>query len=249
VRENGVGHRHVDVAATTAGAGVDDAGEQPDQRAQRAAEQVADLEVGNCRRTAGDADLVEQAAVGQVIEVVAGAVAVGAVLAVAGDRAINDARVDCRYRLVADSQLVDDAGAKALDDDIRAGGEAHEGGDAGGLLEVQRQAALVAIDQLEIARLAVHCAGAACVVAGTGVLDLDHVGAEIAEVHGCQRSWQESAQIKDAKSVERGWAHAEGLSKEAGWWGSMAERQVRATMRSEQAKALSRAGKAQGGES
>jgi hypothetical protein len=180
---------------------------------------------------------------------VAGAVAVRPVLAVAGDRAINDARVDCRYRLVADAQLVDDAGAKALDDDIRAGGEAHEGVDAGGLLEVQRQAALVAIDQLEIARLAVHGAGAACVVAGTGVLDLDHVGAEIAEVHGCQRSWQESAQIKDAKSVERGWAHAEGLSKEAGWWGSMAERQVRATMRSEQAKALSRAGKAQGGES
>jgi hypothetical protein len=115
------------------------------------------------------------------------------------------------------------------------------------LLEVQRQAALVAIDQFEVAGLAVHRAGAACVVAGAGVLDLDHVGAEIAEVHGCQRSWQESAQIKDAKSVERRWAHAEGLSKGACWWNSTAERPVRAAVRSEQSKASSRAVKAQGG--
>jgi hypothetical protein len=96
VRENGVGHRHVDVAATAAGRGHRRRRRAADQRTQRAAEQVADLEVGNRRRAAGDADLVEQAAVAQVVEVVAGAVAVRPVLPVAGDRAVNDARVDRR---------------------------------------------------------------------------------------------------------------------------------------------------------
>ncbi len=69
----------------------------------------------------------EEAADGQVVEVVTGPLRVRAVLAVAARRAVHDAAVARRHSLVADAQAVDDAGAEALDDDVGRGGQREEG--------------------------------------------------------------------------------------------------------------------------
>ena len=45
---------------------------------------------------------------------------VGAVLAVAGDRAEDDRRVGLAHALVADPEPVEDAGAEAVEDDVVA---------------------------------------------------------------------------------------------------------------------------------
>ena len=103
VREHRVGHRHIDVTATATAARIDDTGENADERGQRTAEEVADLKIRHRRSAAGQADLVEQAAVAEVVQIVAGAVPVRPVLPIAGDRAIHDARIELGNGLITDA--------------------------------------------------------------------------------------------------------------------------------------------------
>jgi hypothetical protein len=144
-----IGHGHIDLAAAPAGARIDHCCEQPDQRRQRAAEQVADLEVRHHRRAARCAGLVEHAGIADVVDVVAGALGIGAVLAVAADRAEDEARIDLGKRLVADAELVHDAGAEALDDDVRRQSQSAEHGDALRLLQVEAQPRLLRLTSLK----------------------------------------------------------------------------------------------------
>jgi hypothetical protein len=95
------------------------------------------------------ADLVEQAGRGEVIQVVTGEVGPGAGLAVAGDGAVDDARIDRPHRLVADAELVHHAGPEALENHVGIARQAQENLDARRLLQVQAQALLVAIDDAE----------------------------------------------------------------------------------------------------
>ena len=52
---------------------------------------------------------------------------VGAVLAVAGDRAEDDRRVRLAHPLVADAEPVEDAGPEAVEDDVVALDQAQQG--------------------------------------------------------------------------------------------------------------------------
>jgi hypothetical protein len=156
------------------------------------------------------ADLVEQARGRQEVDVVAGMLGPGAGLAVTGDRAIDDARVDRLHRLVADAQLVHHAGAEAFEDHVGIPGQAQEGGHAGGLLEVEAQAFLVAIDHAEEDAVAAFASGGALtrthgagVVAGARVLDLDHLGAEVGQMHGRHRPGQQAREVEHADARER----------------------------------------------
>ena len=72
------------------------------------------------RRAVLGAGQPEQADQAEVVHVVAGALDVGAVLAVAGDRAEDDPRVGLAHPLVADAEPVEDAGAEAVEDDVVA---------------------------------------------------------------------------------------------------------------------------------
>ena len=70
---------------------------------------------------------------------------------------------------------------------------------------VERERTLVAIDAEKIGRLAADegWPPGAGVVAGAGRLDLDDVGAHVAEHHGAQRASEDAREIDDAQAGER----------------------------------------------
>ena len=136
---------------------------------------------------------------------VAGALRIGPALPVAGDAAIDEAWIELGQRGVAEPEPVHDTGAKALDQRVGAGRQAPQQRAAFRLLEVDAQAFLVAIDELvEIAGVTRHRPHRADIVAGAGVLDLDHLGAVIGEVLGGERAGQQTGEIEDAQAGERG---------------------------------------------
>ena len=189
MREHRIGHGDIDMAPLAAGSCVHQRGEYAHRRRERAAEQVGDLEVRHHRCAPLGADLLADARVADVVDVVAGAQRVGTVLPVTGDRAIDDARVDRIDRRVAHAELVHHTRTKALDDDIGVFGEPQEHVAPRRGLEVQAQRALVAVDEPEqFGHALAHASHRARVITGTRVLDLDHVGAHVGQVHGRHRA-------------------------------------------------------------
>jgi hypothetical protein len=87
--------------------------------------------------------------------------------------------------VVAEPHLVERARAEVLDQHVRAGDERVEQPTPFGVLEVQRDAFLVAVDAQEVRALACdeRRAPRAGVVAAAGPLDLDDAGAHVGELH------------------------------------------------------------------
>ena len=113
---------------------------------------------------------------------ISGAIHVGAVLAEAGDARVDEARVDLRERFVVDAEAVLHVRTVVLDDHVGARRHALHELEALGLLEIDRDAALVSMQILEIrvvARGKIRLRVAVLVGAG---LDLDHVRAPVAEL-------------------------------------------------------------------
>ena len=75
-----------------------------------------------------------------------GPLAVGAGLAEARDRAIDDLGIDLLDVLVAEAQPLDHAGTEALDDDVGFGGDLLHHSDAVGRFQIDGEAALAAIE-------------------------------------------------------------------------------------------------------
>ena len=82
------------------------------------------------------------------LAVIAGGRSFRAGLAEAGDGAIDQPRIDRRQRLIADAELVHHAGPEILHHHVGLGGEPLDDRDRLRLLQVERQAALVAVDCL-----------------------------------------------------------------------------------------------------
>ena len=126
-------------------------------------------------------------------------------LPVAGDRRVDDARVDRRDRVVVHAQRGDDTGPEAFDDHVGVLRQRQERVAAPRVLEVERDAALVAIHGAVEGRDGSRpVAEVARIVAGAGVLDLDHVGAEVGEIERADRARQQPRQVEHADALERG---------------------------------------------
>ncbi len=112
--------------------------------------QIGDRDADPHRPLAGQAgDRHEPAhALRDLIE--AGTAAIGTVLAEAGDAAIDDARIDRAQRLVVDAEAMLDVGAVVLDQHVGLRRHAPQDLLARLLLQVEGQAALVAVEVLEI---------------------------------------------------------------------------------------------------
>ena len=82
----------------------------------------------------------QEAADGQVVDVVPGPLGVRAVLPVAGGRAVDDAGVAGRHRGIADAEPVDHTRTEALDHDVGRGGQRQEGLPPVVVLEVEEDA-------------------------------------------------------------------------------------------------------------
>ena len=145
---------------------------------------------------------------------------VGAVLAIGRDAGIDDARIDGLQVRIIDPQPPFHVGAEILDHHIGLLREPQQQRAPGLVLEVDGDAALVAVQILEIAAVA----GAANRVAALQPLrrfDLDDIGAPIGELARAGRPRTHPRQIEHGEMIERGRGAGirlvlQGLSSSAG---------------------------------
>src|SRR5215207_3168604 len=204
--ERAVRHRDVDDLPLAAPPRLLERRQDPHGGHQAAASQVRDLGPGLDRGAARLARQGEETVQAQVVHVVARAVAVRAVLAVAGDRAVDERRVRLAKYLVADAQVVEHTRPEALDQGVGGLDQLEQRLSAALLLQVDPDRALVAVER-QVERRAGPERGVllgsvvrrrpADVVALAGVLDLDHVGAEIGEQQGAEPAGQKAGEIED----------------------------------------------------
>ena len=187
--QHGFAHGHVDQATLPGPLRVEECRQNAHHGGHRAAEQVADLQIGNRRLAPIDADLIEHTGKADIVEVVSGRHCQWAGLAIAGDRAIDDLRIDRPQRFVTNSQLVAHPRPEALDDDVGSTRQTQEYLTALRLLEVEPQPTLVAVDaakeDADAVRTLTHDT---CVVAGRVIFDLDDVGAQIGQMQSGDRT-------------------------------------------------------------
>ena len=145
-------------------------------------------------------------------KVVAGPVRIGAVLAEAGDRAIDEAGIFRRQRLVAEPAASKVADLEILHQHIGAARQPAHQGNALLARQVDGERTLVAVGGEVIGAfaglVAVRIAQegrspAAGVVAAAGPLDLDHVGPEIAEELGGGGTGEDARQVEHLHPGER----------------------------------------------
>src|SRR5690554_912902 len=116
-RDRGFGHRDIDETPLTGPLTILKRREDADRR-EEAATDITDLHAGSLRRAAERTRDPQRSAARDVVDVVSGAMAKGAVLPIARDGAINQSRVDRSERLIAEPEAIHDARAVALDEDV-----------------------------------------------------------------------------------------------------------------------------------
>src|SRR5262249_47569847 len=136
----------------------------------------------------------------------AGAVFVGAGLAVAGGGDVEEPRVERGRRLVAEPEPLHDAGPEVLDEDVGARDQLPGDGLAVGVLEVDGQAPLVPVGRHEEDADPVLVEVAARPVplpeCPARRLDLDDVGAEVGEERVARGAEQELGEAEEADALE-----------------------------------------------
>ncbi len=202
----GLQHRHID-ELTLAGMGALEQRRGHGEGGGHAGQHVADREAGAGRPHLGVAGQRHDARQRLDLAVIAGLVAIRAGLAEAGHRAIDQPRVDLGQRGIADAEPVHHAGAEILHDHVGVGDQALDDLDRRRLLQIQRQAALVAVDRQPGRRHAAVCPLArqrrAAHVLALAALHLDDVGAEQGELEAAERSGKDLGEIEDACAGKR----------------------------------------------
>lgn len=171
------------------------------------AEQITDGHTGTgglAARPAGDA---HAAAHSLADEVVAGTIGIGAILAKAGDRSINQARIQLFALFIAEAQTAHNTGTVVFQQYISALYQFAEQFFSVLCFEVDGNTALIAVQILEIhaqstiffqrARVADE------VAAGGQVFHLDNIGAHIGQIHTTVGTCQEVGEIKHTDALEK----------------------------------------------
>ena len=160
-------------------------------------------------RAAGVGERIEQArAREECRRVEARLLGVRSLLAVAGHRGIDQARVERRHVGVAHLQSLAHLERKIHHHHVGGLHQTIEGGAAVGVLEVEHDRALVAVDQVpaEIDRMLrdrMRLSQLALRIALARRLDLDHLGAVIAHHRGRHGAGDEARQIENAQALQR----------------------------------------------
>lgn len=199
-----VGHRHIHHLAAAGDAPADQRGHDAVHRHQRAATDIGDQRSGHERSGVRPREKLHRAHDAKVVHVVSRPQTIRPVLTEAGQGAIHQARIALRQLVVAQAEAVHDAGTEALDDHIRPVGQTAHRLQPLGVLEVQGDAALVAVAQQEAGGIAhVFRRQVALIVARAGLLDLDHLGAEAGQHLRRQRAGQQAAEFQDGDALQR----------------------------------------------
>jgi hypothetical protein len=140
-------------------------------------------------------------------KILAGALDPRPFLAIAADRAIDDTRVDRLHRGVIEPEAFDDAGAEILDHHIGLRQQRLQRLHVRGVLHVDGEAFLGAVDRVENGRVAADLRvteiEASRQIPSVRTLDLDHPGAKILQTQRTIGTRQELAHIDDDKAIER----------------------------------------------
>ncbi len=127
---------------------------------------------------------------------------VRAVLAEAGDAGEHDPRIDRPEVVVADPEPLLDVGPEVLDHDVRALDHPQQDLAPGLRLEVEGQAALVAVQVLEVGAGA-RAAQRMAVRPWVGHLDLDHVGAPVGQLAHAGGAGAHPGEVEHGEARER----------------------------------------------
>ncbi len=192
------------------------AADQPGQHrhgAEHPGDDVADRDAHLGRPAAlvvGRAGDAHESAHGLDHEVVARAVGGGPRRAVAGDREVDERRVQLAQDVVIEAEAGEATRPEVLDEDVAAGQQAAQHLGTVGLVQVERDRALVAVDREVVGRGPRVVGGVAdpgwAPATGRialGRLDLDDVGAEIAEEHRAVRAGEDRRRVDDPQAGER----------------------------------------------
>ena len=175
--EHRVGHRDVEMHALPRRVALAQPEQDVDHGRHRAAADVRN----ECRRDdglLGRAGLDrEQPGEALVVDVVARLARTRAVLAVTGDRAVHDPRIDLADILEAELQPRHDAGTELFDQHIRFLKQRPQAITIAFILQVERDALFAPVEQREGRRLAIEARRAGAHVLAFRTLDLDHLGA------------------------------------------------------------------------
>ena len=145
----------------------------------------------------------EQARVSDIVDVVAGAIALATALPIAGEGAIDEPRVERGEGLIAEAETRHHAGAELLDEHIRAARELENAGAIGLALEVADEAFLPPVEKGEKRALAPEARRVAAHLLSARPLDLDHPGAGLGENESCERTRQQRREIQNGDPGER----------------------------------------------
>jgi len=126
---------------------------------------------------------------------------------------VDQPRIHAAQGHGADAQALGHAGAEVLDHHVGRGGQGGDGLRGIGVLEVEHQALLVAVERREQAAHAFAHGADVAVVIARGRLDLDDLGPQVGQQGRGQRARQHAAEVEDAHAIERagGWGHGGNL--------------------------------------
>ena len=200
-RDHRVEQRHLDPLALARFLAFEQRGHDA-QRAVEACRRIRHRTAGAHRaaaRLAGDRHQPAHA-LGHLVET--RALGIGAALAEAGNAGEDDLLVDLFQRLVIDAETVLDVGPVVLGDDVGFFDELHENLQAVRILQVQREAALVAVQVLEVGAGALAAPAVGEIESGRR-LDLDDVGAPVGELAHCGGTGTHAGQVDYTEARQR----------------------------------------------
>ena len=217
----GVEEGDVDVAAYARPLGVEETDHEPDH-ARIAAREVDDAHAalaGWSVGLAGDPH-VARVALDQVVE--AGLARPGPGGPEAAEGAADDARIHVLELGVGEPEPGGQIAPHVVEDGVGDLHEIVENGAARRVLEIEGERLLAAIERLEVERVLLvqvgrHVAGA--VAAHRGILDLDHLGAQVGEDLRAEGAGSELGDGEDADAVERGPGHVSTVAGLRRGWG------------------------------
>ena len=207
-RGAGVHHRDLDAAAAPRGVPPAQGGEHGGE-AVEGGEDVDDGDPHPHRLTLLEAGEGHQARLRLEDHVVGRAVRLGAGGAVAGHRALDEARVGAGEAPAPEAEPAPFRGEEVLDQDVRAGEQPRERRPSLRPLEIDRRRPLVPVRRHEVgadAALPLADPGGtpgAGLVAAVRLLDLDHVRPEVAQQHGQIGAGEDARGVDDADAGER----------------------------------------------
>ena len=192
-----VDHGRVDDLSLARALRFNQRAQHADGEVHAAAAEVADQVERRHRNLSLAGDRRQRAGQRDVVDVVAGHLRVGAFLTPAGHPAIDNLRVALEADVGTEAEAFHDAGTEAFEQRVRALDQLERDFDALWILEVERDRASAAGEQIA-GRVGRRFSGRV-----RGAIDAHDVGAHVGQDHAAERARSDALEFNDAYPAER----------------------------------------------